>query len=79
MDKTITNASYEIVIDPATQLPTSIQLIVLTGTRGATEKKGKTILGGRHVAFHFNYELNSFGKLKKPTIPPEAQKLLAKS
>ena len=78
VDKTITNAHYEIVIDPTTQLPRSISVTILTGTKGGTETKGKAITGGRHVAFHFRYDLSEFGKLKKPTVPPEAQKLLAK-
>ena len=79
MDKTVTNASYEIEIDPETQLPVSIKVLILTGARGQTEAVGKKIVGGNHVAFHFRYELSQFGKLKKPTIPPEAQRLLAKS
>ncbi len=79
VDKSITNAYYEIDIDPSTQLPVSIKVVILTGAKGATETKGKKIIGGKHVAFHFVYELSDFGKLKKPVIPPEAQKVLARS
>ncbi len=80
VDKTTTNAYYEIDIDPATHLPVSIKVVILTGTKGTgTETKGKKIIGGKHVAFHFDYDLSEFGKLKKPAIPPEAQKLLARS
>jgi len=79
VDKTITNAYYEIEIDPAKQIPLSINMVILTGTRGETESKDKKIIGGRHVAFHFKYEMSSFGKLKKIVIPPEAQKVLARS
>lgn len=79
VDKTITNAHYEIEIDPVQQLPLSINMVILTGTRGSTESKDKKITGGRHVAFHFKYEMSSFGKLKKITIPAEAQKVLARS
>jgi NPCBM/NEW2 domain-containing protein len=32
---------------------------------------GKTIIGGKHVAFHFVYDLSDYGKLKKPTNPPK--------
>jgi len=79
VDKTLTNAYYEIEIEPKTHLPLNIKVVILTGTRGTdTQTKGKTIIGGKHVAFHFAYELSDFGKLKKPTIPPEAQKLLAR-
>ena len=78
LDKTTTNAYYEIEIDPSTQLPRSVKLLVLTGRRGETETKDKKIVGGKHVAFHFVYELSHFGKLKKPSIPSEAQKVLAK-
>ena len=74
----MTNAFYEIEIDHKTSLPKTIRLVVLTGTRVETEMKGDKVAGGRHVAFHFNYELSSFGKLKAPTIPADAQKLLAK-
>ena len=74
----MTNAFYEIEIDNKTSLPKNIRMVVTTGTKGETEKKGEKITGGRHVAFHFDYELSSFGKLKKPTIPEDAQKLLAK-
>ena len=79
VDKTITNAYYEIEIDPAQQLPLNINMVILSGTKGSTESKDKKILGGRHVAFHFKYEMSSFGKLKKIVIPAEAQKVLAKS
>ncbi len=79
VDKTITNAAYEIEIDPATQLPVSIKFDLLTAQKGGeTEAKGRKITGGKHVAFHFIYDLSDFGKLTKPTIPPEAMKLLAK-
>jgi len=79
VDKTITNAYYEIEIDPVQQLPLSINMVILSGTKGSTESKDKKITGGKHVAFHFKYEMSSFGKLKKITIPPDAQKVLAKS
>lgn len=79
VDKTITNAYYEIEIDPATKLPVSINMVILTGQRGETETKDKKITGGKHVAFHFRYDLSSFGKLKRPTIPADAQKLLARN
>ena len=79
VDKTITNAYYEIEIDPVQQLPLSINMVILSGTKGSTESKDKKIIGGKHVAFHFKYEMSSFGKLKKITIPAEAQKVLAKS
>ncbi len=78
LDKTLTNAYYEIEIHPTTRLPVKIAILLLTGTREGTVMKDKKIIGGRHVAFHFEYELSNFGKLKTPKIPPEAEKLLAK-
>ncbi len=78
LDKSITNAWYEIEIEPSTQLPVSIKMTVLAGQKGGTETKGKKITGGKHVAFHFLYTLSDFGKLKMPAIPPEARGLLAK-
>jgi hypothetical protein len=79
VDKTITNAYHEIEIDPDTQLPVHIKVVILTGTKGGnTEAKGKSIVGGKHVAFHFDYSLSEFGKLQKPTIPPEVMKMLVK-
>ena len=74
----MTNAYYEIEINPETQLPVSIYMVILTGSKGGTETKGKQITGGKHVAFHFKYELSDFGKVEKPEIPLPAQKLLAK-
>jgi len=79
VDKTITNSWYEIEIDPATQLPVSIHVAILTASKGGTEAKDKKIVGGEHVAFHFRYELSNFGKVEKPAVPPEAVKLLSKS
>jgi len=78
VDKTITNAYYEVEIDSLTKLPVSIKAVVLSGTRGGTEAKGMKIIGGKHVAFHFQYEICSFGELKRPAVPPEALKQLAK-
>ena len=78
LDKTLANTYYEIEIDPKTQLPIAINMLILTGTRGATETKGKKIVGGKHVAFTFKYTLSDFGKVEKLEVPAEAQKVLAK-
>ncbi len=78
-DKSLANAFYEIEIDPASQLPVSIKILLLAATKGETEiNKQKKIVGGKHVAFHFTYALSDFGKIEKPSVPREAQKLLAK-
>jgi len=77
-DKTLTNAFYEIEIDPDTNLPVRIKVTALTGRRGTTEAKGKKIVGGEHAAFHFEYRLSDFGKVEKPEVPHEAAKVLAK-
>lgn len=79
LDKTLTNAYYEIEINPKTQLPVSMYMVILCGARGGTEAKGKQITGGSHVSFLFKYEISDFGKVEKPQIPLPAQKLLAKS
>lgn len=79
LDKSLTNACYEIEIDPETQLPVRIKVLLLAAIRGETESdKTKRIVGGRHVAFHFEYTLSDFGKVEKPQIPFEAMRLLAK-
>lgn len=39
-----------------------IVLTVLTAQKGETETEGATIVGGKHVAFHFEYELSGFDK-----------------
>ena len=78
LDKTITNAMYEIEIDPETVLPVRMHVTVLTGRRGATQLKGKKITGGEHVAFHFEYRLAKFGSVEKLEIPSGAQRLLAR-
>ena len=77
LDKTIANCFYEIEVDPATQLPLTLRMLILTGTRGGTEAKGKQIVGGKHVAFHFEYRLSDFGKVERIQVPPEAQRVLA--
>jgi hypothetical protein len=77
VDKTVTNAYYDVEIDPRTSLPVSIRLTVLTGKKGATEEKNGKIVGGDHVAFHFEYSLTEFDKPEVPDIPDDAMKLLA--
>jgi hypothetical protein len=79
LDKTLTNAYYEIEIDPETVRPVKISLVVLTGKRGDTVTKGQKIVGGQHVAFHFDYALSGFDEGSPPTIPPEASRLLTKN
>ena len=76
-DKTLTNAFYEIEIDPETVLPVRIKVTALTGRKGATVAKDKKIVGGEHAAFHFEYKLSKFGKVDPPKVPPEAMKVLA--
>jgi hypothetical protein len=78
-DKRTTNAFYEIEIEPETKLPVRITVSVLTARKGTTEIKGEKIVGGQHVAFHFEYQLSEFDKVSPPKIPPEAGKLLAKN
>jgi hypothetical protein len=77
-DKTVTNAWYEIEIDPKTALPVRVKVTVLTGRKGATVHKDGKIIGGEHVAFHSEYFLSGFDRVKEPKIPDEARKLLAK-
>ncbi len=60
----MTNAYYDIEIDPETVMPVKLTLTVLTGQKGETLTKGKKIIGGKHVAFHFEYNLTDFGKTK---------------
>ena len=74
-DKTATNAYYDIQIDPETQLPKRMRILLLTGQKGLTEVKNNKIVGGDHVAFHFEYELSEFGR-KAGSIPPKAKKIL---
>ena len=80
LDKSLSNAYYEIEIDPALELPVSMKVVLLAATRGETEVDAKKrIVGGRHVAFHFQYSLSDFGKIEKPAIPREALRLLARN
>ena len=74
MDKTRTQAFYEIDIDLATNLPKSIKMVVLTGVRGADEDK--PIANQEHVAFHFDYNMKDYGKVAAFEVPKAAQKLL---
>ncbi len=74
MDKTRTQAIYEIDVDLATNLPKSIKMIILTGVRGADEDK--PIGSQEHVAFHFDYNLKDYGKVAAFEVPIPARKLL---
>ena len=65
LDKTITNANYEIDLDQKTGLPKKIRVVLLTGRKGETDVEKKKIVGGRHVAFHFEYTLSDFGEAEK--------------
>jgi hypothetical protein len=79
LDKSLTSAYYEVEIDPETQLPVAIRMVILAAVKGETEiDKSKRIVGGKHIAFHFNYKLSEFGKVEKPKIPKDAEKLLSK-
>ena len=79
LDKTTTNARYEIEFDTKTHLPRKIRVTLLTGRKGETEvnKKGQ-IVGGDHVAFHFEYTLEGYGEAEAVDVPRAASKLLAK-
>jgi hypothetical protein len=79
LDRSLTNAWYEIEIDPATQLPVRLKVVLLAAIRGETEyDRAKRITGGNHIAFHFEYRLGDFGEVEKPQIPIQAMRLLAK-
>ena len=79
-DKTVTRCAFDIDIDPVTQLPRSIHMTVLTGVRGATSEaeKGKRSFeeGIEHVAFHFNYKIDTTPEIVKFEIPRPAVKLM---
>ena len=55
-----------------------MRVLLLTGQKGATKIKNKKIVGGDHVAFHFEYKLSQFGR-KQETIPTDAQAMLRKA
>lgn len=74
MDKTRSQAIFEIDVDLATNLPKSIKMIVLTGVRGGDDDKA--IGNQEHVAFHFDYNLKDYGKVAAFEVPKQAQKLL---
>ena len=79
LDKSLTNASYEIEVDHAAGVPISITMTLLAAVKGETEMDAKKkIVGGKHVAFTFKYTLSDFGKVEKLEVPAEAQKVLAK-
>lgn len=70
---------YEIEMDPQTKLPVRIRMVLCTAIRGETEtNKAKKIVGGRHVAFQFDYTLSDYGKVEKTSVPVAAMKLLAR-
>jgi len=78
-DKTVTSCTFEIDLNPETQLPRSIKMTVLTGVRGATGEKPKRDKsfneGVEHVAFHFNYGIETADQIAFK-IPREAMKLI---
>ena len=69
--------SYDVEIDPETQLPVKIKVLLLTGQKGTTITKDNRIVGGDHVAFHFVYDLSGFNKTQVK-MPAEARKVLSK-
>ena len=75
-DKTATNASYDIEIDPETLLPVKLRVLLLTGQKGTTITKNGKIVGGDHVAFYFDYALSEFDTAKIE-MPRDAQTALA--
>jgi hypothetical protein len=78
-DKTVTRCTIDIDLDPATQVPRAMHMIVLTGVRGEDGKapKGKAFDGGtEHVAFHFDYKLDTQREVARFEIPRDAQKLM---
>lgn len=76
-DKTATNATYDIEIDPETLLPLKLRVLLLTGQKGTTITKKGNIVGGDHVAFYFDYELSEFNTTKMD-MPRAAQVALGK-
>ena len=79
-DKSVTRCFLDIDVDPETELPRSIQMTVLTGVRGATdagEKGDKSFADGvEHVAFHFDYSIETPEDAVRFEIPREAAKLM---
>ena len=79
-DKSVTRCFLDIDVDPKTELPRSIQMTVLTGVRGATdgdEKGEKSFAEGvEHVAFHFDYAIETPSDAVRFEIPREAAKLM---
>lgn len=45
--------------------------------RQSIDKATKKIVGGKHVAFHFDFSFSDYHKLEPPQVPKEAQKLIA--
>lgn len=81
----MTRCTIEIDLDPKTQLPRGIHMVVLTGVRGTTSEKAKGTPEGRdkalgegveHVAFHFRYTIDPNHDVAKFEIPKEAAKLM---
>ena len=76
-DKTATNATYDIEIDPETLLPVKVRVLLLTGQKGATITKNGKIVGGDHVAFYFDYKLGDFNTATV-NLPRDARTALRK-
>ncbi len=76
VDATVTDVSYEIVIDPKTYLPQTMRVAILTGIRGKTKKGDSLDSDEEHIAFHLSYSFDEYGKLKPLEIPKGARKLL---
>ncbi|MCI0651768.1 MAG: hypothetical protein L0Z55_07780 [Planctomycetes bacterium] len=76
VDKTSTNAYYEIDLDTKSNLPTSIKFVVLTGVKSTKDENGKKSESEEHVAFKFNYNLGLWDSVEKFSVPPAAKKVL---
>jgi hypothetical protein len=76
-DETVTRCVIEIDIDPASRMPRTIHLMLLTGVVGGTAPKEHAFDAGvEHMAFHYVHTFDTARQFAPFEIPKDAQKLL---
>ena len=78
LDKTVTEGFIEIDLDDEHQLPKTMRLVLLAGTKGQGKEAGEKSKdeNAEHVAFHYNYTLGEWGQIERLAPPKDAVKLI---
>lgn len=73
MDRTDTQITYDLLLDPTFALPEEFSVTVTTAYRS---ERGNEVLRDQHVAFITTYTIRSIGSVARFDVPAEAVRLL---